>query len=151
MKELCEELDFAFCDIYANITPVERLIDHLEGKSDSKTQEMADLVLVGVEEALEITKEARHLPCRFLHNQVNINWDKTVPICCVVFDRDRDTIITDNYLDDSLEEIYAKKKDHHMCTKCIDYGIPPYLLSVNQKGWDEAAAKHPPRDPVKKN
>ena len=91
------------------------------------------------------------MPCRFLNNQVNINWDRTVPVCCVVFDRDADTIISNDYLENSLEEINKMKQGHHMCTKCMNYGIPSYLLGVNQKGWDEAAAKHPPRDPVKKN
>jgi MoaA/NifB/PqqE/SkfB family radical SAM enzyme len=151
MKELCEELDFIFCDIYANITPVERLIDYYEGNGDKVTKELSELVLVSPEEAIEITKESHHLPCRFLENQVNINWDRTVPVCCVVFDRDADTIVSNDYLEQSLDEINQKKQGHHMCKKCMHYGIPSYLLSVNQKGWDEAAAKHPKRDPSKKN
>ena len=151
MKQLCDELDFAFCDIYANITPVERLIDYLDGEGDDVTEQLSELVLVSPEEALEITKDSHHLPCRFLDNQVNINWDRTIPVCCVVFDRDADTIISNDYLENSLEEINTMKQGHHMCTKCMDYGIPSYLLAVNQEGWDEAAAKHPPRDPVKKN
>ena len=107
----------------ANITPVERLIDHLDGKGDDVTEQLSDLVLVSPEEALEITKDAHHLPCRFLDNQVNINWDRTVPVCCVVFDRDADTIISKDYLDNSLEEINQMKQGHNMCTKCMNYGI----------------------------
>ena len=134
MKELCDELGFAFAGCYANVTPVERLIDYCEGNLDIKTQEFLKLLLVGIDKGLEITKSYRNLPCRFLTNQVNINWDRSVPLCCVCFDR-QNSLISDDYLKESLKDILIKKKNHPLCNKCQAYGLPPYLLGVNQKGW----------------
>ena len=140
MKELCDDLGFTFASCYTNITPVERLIDYCEGRVDNKTSKIFDLVMVPVADALEITMDYRKPPCRFLTNQVNINWDRSVALCCVCFDRNTSTI-SDDYLKDSFEEISARKHHHKQCRACMKLGIPPYLLGVNQKGWDEVARR----------
>lgn len=140
-KELCDELGFALTGCYANVTPVERLIDYCEGNIDEKIQELSKLLLVGIDKGLEITKSYRNLPCRFLTNQVNINWDRSVPLCCVCFYR-QNSIISDDYLKDSLKEITAKKEKHPLCIKCKKYGFPPYLLGVNQKEWEKEANRN---------
>lgn len=141
MKELCDELGFALAAVYANVTPVERLVDYCEGRVDKKTEELSKLLLVGIDKGLEITKSFRNLPCRFLTNQININWDRSVPICCVCFYREN-SIISDDYLKDSLEDIESRKKNHPFCKKCIAYGFPPYLLGVNQKEWEKEAKRN---------
>lgn len=140
MKELCDDLGFVFTSCYANVTPIERLIDYCEGTLDAKTQEFLKLLLVGIDKGLEITESYRNLPCRFLSNQVNINWDRSVPLCCVCFDRPK-SIISNDYLLESLEDILIKKKNHPLCGKCKRYGFPPYLLGVNQKGWKNEAKR----------
>ncbi|MDM8554390.1 radical SAM protein [Desulfococcaceae bacterium HSG7] len=142
MKELCDELDFSFAPCYANVTPIERLIDYCEGNLDFKTKDFLKLLLVDIDKGLEITKNYRNLSCRFLTNQVNINWDRSVPLCCVCFDRTKPIIISDDYLKDSLQNISTKKENHPLCKKCLGYGFPPYLLGVNQKGWKEEANRN---------
>ncbi len=141
MKELCDELGFAFTCCYANITPIERLIDYCEGNLDVKTQEFLKLLLVSIDKGLEITKAYRDLPCRFLTNQININWDRSVPLCCVCFDMQK-FLICDDYLRTSLHDILIKKKNKPLCKKCQRYGFPPYLLGVNQKGWGMEANRN---------
>jgi len=141
MKELCDELGFAFSPSYANLTPVERLIDYREGKMSNATRDIAKLLLVSVEKGVEIGGPFGKLPCRFMTNQLNINWDKSVPLCCVCFEHDTSTIAKD-YLTVSLEEISKRKLTHPLCTKCIEYGFPSYLLGVNQEAWHKEANKY---------
>lgn len=141
MKELCDDLGFVLSPCYANVTPVERLIDYCEGKIDAKTKKFLKLLLVGIDKGLEIAKPYNDLPCRFLTNQVNINWDRSVPLCCVCFDRESSTISND-YLKDSLKDISLRKEDHPLCKKCRKYAIPPYLLGVNQKEWEKEANRN---------
>lgn len=141
MKELCDDLGFVLSPCYANITPVERLIDYCEGNLDAKTKKFLKLLLVGIDKGLEIARPYNHLPCRFLTNQININWDRSVPLCCVCFDRQSSTI-SDDYLKDSLEVISRRKGNHSLCQKCKKYAIPPYLLGVNQKEWEKEANKN---------
>ena len=140
MRQLCDELGFSLATVYANVTPIERLIDYCEGRTDENTAKLTDLLLVGIDEGLEITASHRHLPCRFLTNQVNINWDGSVPLCCVCFDHTKTTISQD-FLQNSLAEINEKKEKHPLCVKCLRYGFPGYLLGVNQKGWEKVANK----------
>ena len=137
MQELCDELGFGLSSTYAVVMPIERCIDHCEGNADAATKELSKLLLVNIDEGLEITKSHRNQPCRYLTNQLNINWDKSVPLCCVSFDRQKNSsIISNDYLKESLEELSHKKKNHSLCTKCMSYGIPPYQLGVNEKEWE---------------
>lgn len=140
MQELCDELGFALSKTYANLTPIERLIDFKEGRADEETKKIADLLLISVDEALAATEAYRHLPCRFLTNQVNIHWDRSVPICCVTFDRNTSTIAND-FLNISMSDLNKAKNNHPMCVQCSKYGFPPYLLGVNQEEWDNIAER----------
>ena len=125
---------------YALVMPIERVISHCEGMPDTQTKEISQLLLVDIDEGLEITKEYRDRPCRFLSNQFNVNWDNSVPLCCVCFDGDSSTV-SENYLSESFENIEKKRANHALCDKCMSYGIPAYNLGINQKGWEEVANK----------
>jgi len=140
MKELCDELGFIFASCFANVTPIERLIDYCEGRPDEQTRELSSLLLVGIDKALEITKPYRNLPCRFLTNQVNINWDRSVPLCCVCYDYTRSNV-ADDYLKEPLEAILKKREHHPLCKQCLRFGFPPYLIEVNRKEWEKEAAR----------
>jgi MoaA/NifB/PqqE/SkfB family radical SAM enzyme len=138
MRELCKELNFVFSTYYANFTPVERVIKYCQGNNiDKETKEFLKLFLVSIDKGLEITKPFHHLPCRFLSNQININWDRSVSLCCVSYGRQ--TVISNDFLQDSLESIKIQKKNRDICKICMGYGIPQYLLGVNQKEWKKEA------------
>jgi len=141
MQKLCDELGFGLSTTYPVVMPIERCIDHIEGRPSEATQELSKLLLVNIDEGLEITKSYRNQPCRYLTNQLNINWDRSVPLCCVSFDRQKNSsIISNDYLKESLKDLSKKKEKHSLCTKCMGHGIPPYQLGVNLKEW-EAKAK----------
>jgi len=67
---------------------------------------------------------------------VNINWDKSVPLCCICFSDDQTVIATD-YTKTPLEEIERSKVGHPLCKKCVRYGIPPYQLGLNEALWNK--------------
>jgi len=140
MKELCDELGFAFSPSYAHLMPVERLIDFKEGRMSQATRDVEKLLLISVDKGVEIGRPQGHLPCRFKTNQVNINWDRSVPLCCVTFDH-KTSNIADDFLKVSAEELDARKDAHSLCETCINYGFPPYLLGVNQDEWHKEANK----------
>tara|TARA_B100000700_G_C15056070_1_gene862891 strand:+ start:2328 stop:3617 length:1290 start_codon:yes stop_codon:yes gene_type:complete len=150
MQKLCDELGFGLSTTYPVVMPIERCIDYLEGKPSKATLELSKLLLVNIDEGLEITKAHRDQPCRYLTNQLNINWDRSVPLCCVSFDRQKNnSIISNDYLKESLKDLSKKKEKHSLCTKCMGLGIPPYQLGVNEKGWEAKAKQN--SDPGKKS
>lgn len=140
MKALCQELGFVLSTCHANVTPVERLIAVTQGKTDQRTESLRQLLLVDVKKGLEITKPFHHLPCRFLSNQLNINWDRSVALCCVCYDPDTTTIAAD-FLKQSLKDIRKAQKNHPLCRQCQKLGIPQYLMEVNSARWQKEAQK----------
>ena len=52
------------------------------------------------------------------------------------------SIISKDFLKESLKSLDEKKRDHSLCSKCTKLGIPPYQLGVNLKGWDEKAKEN---------
>ncbi|XXK22874.1 hypothetical protein ACMAY5_03705 [Arenicellales bacterium nBUS_48] len=141
MKELCEELGFTISTAYALVMPVERVIDYCEGQPDEQTKMVSVLLLVGIEEGIEITKEYRDKPCRFLTNQINKRWDKSVPVCCICFNDDT-AIISNDYLNEIPKSINAKKNNYPLPKRFCEHGIPPYQLGLNQPEWKKIADKN---------
>ena len=138
MQELCDELDFSLSTVNSLVMPLERVIDYIEGKDEAKTAELNKILPVTIEEGIEIASEHKLDSCPFMHNQVNINYDMSVPVCCTVFDQ-KDTIVQKNYLESSLSDISNGKDKVKMCTKCMDLSLPAYNMGFNRKKWDEIA------------
>ena len=142
MRQLCQELDFNLSTSYALVMPVERAIAHCDGNPDAKAVELTDLLLVNIEEGREATKSFRNQPCRYLTNQVNIDWDRSVQLCCVCFEKPQSVIATD-FLTCTPEAVKAGKTNHPFCNKCFQYGLPAYNLGSNLKEWHRIASlKH---------
>jgi len=139
MKELCDELGFSLSATYSLVMPLERCLDHCDGIKDPQTESLSEILLVNIDEGLDVTKDYRSHTCPFKDNQMNINWDLKVPVCCTVFNGEG-TIIADNYLDASFVEINKKKNMAEICNKCMDYGLPAYNMGFNQKGWKAIAS-----------
>lgn len=141
MRALCQELGFLLSTTYANFTPVERIIDYCQGKTAKDTREFLKLLLISLDKGLEIARPYRHLPCRFLANQVNINWDRSVSLCCVSYGK-QSSILTPDFLRSSLEEITQLKENRDLCKICMGYGIHQYFQSVNQAEWKKEAERY---------
>ncbi|MBF0436866.1 MAG: radical SAM protein [Magnetococcales bacterium] len=145
MGDFCRNLGFNFSTSYALVMPLERVLAYCDGNPDPKTLALHDLLLVGIDEGREASKEFRNQPCRYLTNQVNIDWDRSVALCCVCFEKPN-SIIADDYLTIGLEELNARKLRHPMCAKCYFYGLPAYNLGFNQKEWQRIASLKPSTD-----
>jgi organic radical activating enzyme len=145
MKALCDELGFSLSATYSLVMPLERCLAHCDGIKDPQTEALSKILLVDIDEGLEVTKDFRANTCPFKDNQMNINWDLKVPVCCIVFNGEG-TIMADNYLDASLVEINNKKNTAKICNKCMDYGLPAYNMGFNQNGWKAIASSKPSSD-----
>ena len=87
MEKFAKELGFVVSKTYALVMPLERVISHLEGKPDLQTKKLEDNLLVTIDEGIKASSEIQ-LPkntCPFRENQININADLSVPICCTVW------------------------------------------------------------------
>jgi MoaA/NifB/PqqE/SkfB family radical SAM enzyme len=141
MQELCAELGFSLSTTYALVMPLERVIDHCDGRPNPQLDNLRQLLLVDIDEGIEASKGVTMKGCPFRDNQLNINWDLSVPLCCTVFNRNPATMLTDNYLDTSLDDINALKAAARLCDHCTELGLPAYNMGFNRARWAEYAAQ----------
>lgn len=135
-RELADELGFVMSETYALVMPLERVLSYFDGNPDIQTQNLEENLLVTIQEGVEASSKNR-LPqnvCPFRENQININADLSVPVCCTVFQRD-ENIVANNFLHSSLEQINLAKKSVSTCSKCMQLALPEYNMGFNRAGW----------------
>jgi len=140
MENFADNLGFVVSKTYALVMPLERVIAHVEGKPDLQTKLLEDNLLVTIDEGIEASSESI-LPkntCPFRENQININADLSVPICCTVWQRD-ENVVAKNFLESNLDEINKNKKNVELCNKCMKLRLPEYNMGLNKTGWEEYA------------
>ena len=145
MQELCRELDFSLSTVNSLVMPLERVMDYCDGKEDIKTKELNKILPVTIDEGISVVSDFKSNTCTFKDNQININYDLTVPVCCTVFDRE-DTIVSKNYLETTISDINSGKKRIKLCKKCMNIGLPAYNMGFNRKGWNKIASQKVSRD-----
>ena len=139
MKDLADELGFILSTVHALVMPLERVMAYKEGVPDQQTIELQDNLLVTIDEGIEVSQNIELSEgCPFKHNQMNINADMTVPVCCLVFNRDH--IVSTNFLDDNISVINEKKAEAQICKKCIAMNLPQYNMGFNRSAWNAIAA-----------
>jgi len=140
MEKLANELGFVVSKTYALVMPLERVINHLDGKPDLQTKQLQNNLLVTIDEGIKASSEVP-LPentCPFRENQININADLSVPVCCTVWERDKN-IVALNFLESNVSEINKNKKNVDLCNKCMNLRLPEYNMGFNKKGWENYA------------
>lgn len=138
MRDLCRELDFALSTVYALVMPLERVLAYCDGKPTADTLALSENLLVTIPEGIKAAAARKCSGCTYRDNQVNINFDLNVPVCCTVADRATATAAP-NFLETTPESLTRAKNAMAICGKCMHYGLPEYNLGYNQKGWDEFA------------
>jgi uncharacterized Fe-S cluster-containing radical SAM superfamily protein len=139
-QELADELGFILSKTYALVMPLERILSYFDGNPDIQTKQLEENLLVKINEGVEASS---HVPlpngvCPFRENQVNINADLTVPVCCTVFERGSN-VVAQNFLLSTPEDIIAKKSEAEICSRCMKLRLPEYNMGFNRQGWDEYA------------
>ena len=140
MEELANDLGFVLSKTYALVMPLERVISHLDGKPDFQTKQLKDNLLVTIDEGIKASSESP-LPentCPFRENQININADLTVPVCCTVWQRQKNVVAV-NFLKNNIKEINNNKKKVDLCNKCMNLRLPEYNMGFNKIGWERFA------------
>jgi MoaA/NifB/PqqE/SkfB family radical SAM enzyme len=139
MTKLADELGFIISSTYALVMPLERVINYVNGNPDQATIDLEKNMLVTIAEGIEASSKTK-LPkgeCPFRENQININADLTVPVCCTVFERNN--LVSNNFLESSFEEINMNKTKVKLCDECMNNNLPEYNMGFNKKLWKQIA------------
>ncbi len=139
MQNLAKELNFGLSTVHALVMPLERVFNHCDGSPDDQTKDLSNNLLVTIDEGIKASSEhpLDNGICPFRENQLNINADLTVPVCCLVFNRNH--LVSTNYLDTPIKDINLNKSCTDICTKCMQLKLPEYNMGFNKKGWNQYA------------
>jgi len=142
-RELADDLGFLLSTTHSLVMPLERVISLLDGEPDRITKNLDEnLLTVPILDGIRISGEGSRGfdECPFAFNQLNINSDLTVPVCCTVYSRGSN-VVSDNFLVDSLDDISARKRSVELCSRCMRERLPEYNLGLNRTMLDEFASK----------
>lgn len=142
MEELADQLGFIVSKVHALVMPLERVLSHINNKTDEQTAKLQENLLVTIDEGIQASSKIKlqEKTCPFRENQININSDLTVPVCCTVWERG-DNVIANNFLDINLEEINKNKKKATICNSCMKNNLPQYNMGLNKDEWYKIASK----------
>lgn len=141
MFNICCDLDIPFIPGVAYFMPIEKIMYRLTNleKFTAQDQKTMDRMWISIEESLEIAKRSSNKNCILQENQIVVNYDGAVPICCGVYDPA--FFVANDYLQVARDELMEKRKNYEFCAKCIDYGINNVLVYNPQQLWDAAVVQ----------
>ena len=145
MQDLANELGFILSSVHALVMPLERVLAERNGEPDPQTIALQDNLLVNIDEGITASKSVQlDSGCPFMNNQMNINSDLSVPVCCLVFDEKYN--VSANYLVDSFDSIQSAKHSSQICHECMAHNLPQYNMGFNKEKWFEIASAKQPLD-----
>ncbi len=126
MRKFAFSLDFDFTTYWAYLMPLEKNLAFLKLKPSVTQFTKQDKALVNqlafpLEKALSVARDENVSQCRLRDNQMAINSEGKVMLCCSVFDQSK--YLLADYLDTPIQDLQKMKHSHEMCTKCMQAGL----------------------------
>ncbi len=116
MRDLCAELDFTLRLRHAALAPLDLVMEVAKGRPlPPEAEATRRLQTLPIDEALELAREQRHLPCPY-QRCLWITWDRRVRQCMEWFGPDLD--LFPDFLETPLDGIAAAREDRGLCRRC---------------------------------
>jgi hypothetical protein len=126
MREYAENLGFDWLEEWAMFFPMEKVADAAEGDlSESDQRFVNDRYALPLIEALDEARTVRHEPCRLLNEQIVLDLEGRVLLCCAVYDQAKHRM--GSFLELDPSEISAAKTGNPSCSRCTSHGIHRYF------------------------
>ena len=144
MRKFAEVLGFDFTTYWAYLMPLEKNLAFLGYKErlpkfEASDQALVDRLALPLSEALQVVRNTQSSECKLRDQQMAINSNGNVMLCCSVFDQSRYTLAP--FLDTPLNELQEMKNSHEMCTKCMNEGLH-VLMTYGDKKLEELAIEN---------
>ncbi|NMF60991.1 radical SAM protein [Pseudanabaena yagii GIHE-NHR1] len=135
MRKFAESLGFGFDPVWAFMMPLEKIlayVNSIEENSNSPALTADDYKTINklalpLKEALDISSKYSHRPCILRDQQIAMDFQGNVQLCCGVFDSQKYTIAS--YLTTPLSDIQATKysdNSQKTCSNCMKHGVHVY-------------------------
>jgi MoaA/NifB/PqqE/SkfB family radical SAM enzyme len=147
MYFLCQELGFSFAPVWAYMMPLEGMIDAANGNVGEDIATTSERMVISLQEMLVIAKQNTMPDCQLRVNQVAINHDGSVALCCGVYDEKNN--ISPSFLQTPRDELQKLKYQHELCKTCMEksfhtIGVYNGLGEWNRIGNEKLSALNAP-------
>jgi MoaA/NifB/PqqE/SkfB family radical SAM enzyme len=117
MQQLCADLRFGFASSWALLLPVERYFEVFAGRETAEDRLLVDRLAVHPEQARALVAPGARLPrpCGLLEEQLAVNHDGSIDLCCGVYSVAR---VVPDLLALPLSEVQAMRERHPYCRSC---------------------------------
>jgi MoaA/NifB/PqqE/SkfB family radical SAM enzyme len=142
MREFAANLGIEFQPVWAFMMPLEKILAYANDDDQVLSQEdrnLIDHLALPLREALETSEKYKEKPCSLQEEQITMDFQGNVQLCCAVYDARKFTL--GNYLEHSLEEIQKRKYAHSMCEGCMARGAHVYV-TYGAHELEQVAAKN---------
>lgn len=129
MKQFVENLEFDFQPVWAFMMPLEKILAYVNNDLTEVVLTQEDLELIErlalpLQESIEIAQLYKSSPCGLRDNQMTLDFQGNVQLCCSVYDSNKYTLAS--FLSTPLSDLQKLKYSSITCTKCMDKGIHVY-------------------------
>ena len=159
MEALADELGFLLRHKIARFAPLEKVLplSRPDGVPDPNDRRLFELLLVKPAEWARVAAvEAQDGSCMMREQEMALNYDGSVALCCNVFDYANN--VAPDFLSMSHDELQAQKHRHELCGPCTRAGFPysgglddhPDIVRIIEARATSAAQRSSPLLPVVK-
>jgi len=130
MRKFAEDLGFEFEPAWALLFPVEKILclENVDFGAPAFSDEDRNLIgqlALPFREALEASRVPEDPACPLREEQISMDFQGNVQLCCGIFDAGRFTV--GNYLELPLDDIQKMRHNHGLCERCMKQGAHLYL------------------------
>jgi MoaA/NifB/PqqE/SkfB family radical SAM enzyme len=129
MRDFARDHGIGFQPVWAYFMPLEKNLAYL-GAADNevalteKDHQLIKMLALPLREGSTVARQHRQQPCLLREEQVTIDFEGNVMLCCGVYDRDKYGF--GSYLDIPIERLQKKRRSHPMCNSCMEQGMHVY-------------------------
>ncbi len=122
MRRFARELGFEWLEDWAVYMPLERLIELAEGTLPEAQRDFVESEFaLPIERAIDAAREVRDGRCTLLEDQLVIDANGNLNLCCSVYDYDENRL--GRFLEMSPSDVKRAKAGHPTCARCARHGL----------------------------
>lgn len=145
MRALAHDYGFAWEPVWAYLMPVEKLLDYHFGRIAEADRPLIDLLAISPAEQKAINAPTPPCDCPLRAEQMSINSDGSVALCCGTFDTKHN--IAPSFLETPYDELQARKYTHALCSVCMAHEIHKSAVMSEPEKLDAVAYRNLGRRP----
>jgi hypothetical protein len=136
LARLSRDLGYQFSFAYAKLGCIEKQIDYMDGspRFTERDRQTMRRMLLPIDETFAISRLAGPRDCSLRAEQMCVNYDGSVAVCCGVVDPANNA--ADSFLDVSHDELQRRKMEMRICKRCMELGSHNCALYLPHDLWD---------------